>query len=343
MKVNLFITLFIGLIFSISSFAQKSCLNTLREAKDLYEQGLINEIPQLLSGCMESGFTRAQRIEAYKLIILSYLFDDDQFAAEKMMDEFLRKFPEYEVMPNDPVEFVYLLESYQTSSFYSINISFGPNFSNQRIIETYSLVDRTHTKFSDQIGTGYQFLFGISRNLWKDINGSIGVIYSKNNYSQKEITDYNIGDGLSPFDEQSTSEYLTKIDVPLTFTYRFGRGNLNSFVRFGGMESFITSATLKPVRTQPLIEPISNEISINKNREKYFFSLVTGTGLEYKVPRGFIVLDIRYNIGMQNIVNTDNRFSSQRHLYMDDDFKLNSLTVFLGYHFRIYQSKKGRL
>ena len=77
------------LIFACSiTFGQKSCLNTLREAKDLYEQGLIDEIPDLLSGCMESGFTRAQRIEAYKIIILTYLFDDDQFAAEKMMDEF---------------------------------------------------------------------------------------------------------------------------------------------------------------------------------------------------------------------------------------------------------------
>jgi hypothetical protein len=343
MKVNLFITVVLSLIFSISSYAQKSCLNTLREAKDLYEQGLINEIPQLLSGCMESGFTRAQRIEAYKLIILAYLFDDDQFAAEKMMDEFLRKFPEYEVMPNDPVEFVYLLESYQTSSFYSINVSFGPTFSNQQVLESYSQVDRDQTITKDKTGVGYQFLFGISRNLWKDFNGSLGVIYSKNNYSQNEKTNYYIGDGISSFSEQKASEYLTKIDVPLTFTYGFGKGGINSYLRFGGMASFISNATLKVDRIQPGIEPISNEIIVNQNREKYYFSLIAGTGLEFKVPRGFIVLDLRYCMGMQNLVNVNNRFSSQRHLYTDDDYKLNSVTLSLGYHFRIYQSKKSRL
>ena len=118
MKLQHSIFLFILVFFISTLYAQRSCLNTLREAKELYEQGLIDEIPDLLADCMESGFTRSQRIEAYKLIILAYLFDDDQFTAEKMMDEFLRKFPEYEIMPNDPVEFVYLLESYKTSSFF---------------------------------------------------------------------------------------------------------------------------------------------------------------------------------------------------------------------------------
>jgi cobalamin biosynthesis protein CobD/CbiB len=49
MKGTLVITFIISLFFSTSVLAQKSCLNTLREAKELYEQGLINEIPQLLS------------------------------------------------------------------------------------------------------------------------------------------------------------------------------------------------------------------------------------------------------------------------------------------------------
>ncbi|MGD2036172.1 MAG: hypothetical protein PVF73_14005, partial [Bacteroidales bacterium] len=168
--------------------AQKSCLNTLREAKELYEGGLIDEIPELLSGCMESGFTRAQRIEAYKLIILAYLFDDAQFEAEKMMDEFLKKFPEYEVMPNDPVEFVYLLESYKTSSFYSVNLFFGPNFSNARITESYSTLDRSYAEFSDKTGTGFHIGLGVSRNLWKSVNINVDAIYSWQNFSFTEKT-----------------------------------------------------------------------------------------------------------------------------------------------------------
>jgi hypothetical protein len=342
MKANRIIIILTGLLISSYSIAQKSCLNTLREAKELYEQGLINEIPQLLHDCMESGFTRAQRIEAYKLIILAYLFDDDQFAAEKMMDEFLRKFPEYEVMPNDPVEFVYLLESYQTSSYYSINFTFGPTFSNQQIIEPYSQLDRKLTSFYDKIGTGFIVHFGISRNLWKDVNGSIGLSYSINNYSQSEKTVSQINDNSVDLVDLSVHESITKLDVPLTFSYRFGKGNIGYFFRLGGMISFISKANLTPVRTQPDIDPVSADIAINDYRRKYYFSAVAGAGLEYKVPRGFLVLDIRYNAGLQNMIAPGNRFSSPRYFYTDDDFSLNSVSLTLGYHFRMYKSKKNR-
>jgi hypothetical protein len=346
MKAIYLTALTLSLLFSSVSVAQKNCLNTLREAKELYEQGLINEIPQLLSDCMESGFTRAQRIEAYKLIILSYLFDDDQFAAEKMMDEFLRKFPEYEIMPNDPVEFVYLLESYQTSSLYSINLSFGSTLTDQRILEPFSLLDRNQTSCTNKTGAGYQFMLGVSRNLWKDFNVNIGVAYSQNNCSQEEVTEARVGERNFTFVELSVKEELTWINLPLTFSYRFGRGNMNGFGRFGGMVSYLSKAQLTAVRTHTGVNNLADEFDMRPFRMEYYYSLVFGTGLEYKIPRGFLVLDVRYNYGLQNLVNPDTRYSTpdlySRYFYVDDNFALNSLSVMIGYHFRIYKSKKSR-
>src|SRR3972149_11036799 len=104
-----------GLLFFVPPgiYSQEDCSAKIQEAKKFYEMGMIEEIHQMLSPCIEYGFTRTQKIEAYKLIILSYLFDDDQFEAERSMLEFLKKFPEYEIIPNDPVEFVYLFDSYR--------------------------------------------------------------------------------------------------------------------------------------------------------------------------------------------------------------------------------------
>ena len=121
-------------------YAQDDCATKIQEAQKYYDQGMIDEIPKMLAPCMADGFTRTQKIEAYKLIILSYLFDDNQFEAEKTMLEFLKKYPEYEIMPNDPVEFVYLFESYRTTSVFSFGITAGFNFTDPRIIEPFHVL-----------------------------------------------------------------------------------------------------------------------------------------------------------------------------------------------------------
>ena len=139
-KFTKYIWLLIFLLMSfLPAYSQTdSCSAVLSKAGKLYEEGKIDEIPALLAPCMAEGFTRNQKIEAYKLIILVYLFDDDQVNAENTMVEFLKKYPEYEIMPNDPVEFVYLFNSYRTTSIFSLNLSFGTNLASPRIIEPFT-------------------------------------------------------------------------------------------------------------------------------------------------------------------------------------------------------------
>jgi len=348
MKIFSLILLYLIVLSTLSVKAQRSCLNTLREAKELYESGLIDEIPELLSGCMESGFTRAQRIEAYKLIILAYLFDDDQFEAERMMDEFLKKFPEYEVMPNDPVEFVYLLESYKTSSFYSLNLFFGPNFTNPRITELYSTLDQSQSEFRDKTGVGFHVGFGISRNLWKSVNINIDAIYSWQNFTLVEKGFVQIGNG-SPrnFTEITVKENMKKLDVPLSFTYKFGKGNFSYFARLGAMISYTIENSLSPQRTQFGTEAISESLTdIKKQREQITYAALGGLGFEYKIPRGYLILDFRYHVGLSNMVKEGNRYEFERfwsrYYYLDNNYMLDHLSISFGYYFSIYQSKKNR-
>jgi hypothetical protein len=331
----------------LTSESQVNCGNTLKEAKEMYEAGQIDEIPQMLSGCMISGFTRTQRIEAYKLIIMAYLFDDNQFDAEKTMDDFLKKFPEYEVMPNDPVEFVYLLESYKTSSVYSFNLFFGPTISNPRIKEPYSVWDNNMTEKTDKSGVSYQFGIGVSRNLWKELNINLDAIYSMHSYSQTE-QNYIVLDG-SKFQVVKTNskEKLTKIDFPLSFTYSFGKGNFSYFGRLGGMVSFVTKSTLY------LTETFSDKVTVTEDpfnmkdyRQKDYLAFLIGGGLQYKIPRGFLVLDFRYQLGLNNMSNNLDKYANpelwSNKFYLDDDFKLDYLSINIGYNFTIYQSRKNR-
>lgn len=348
MRYKFFILLIFSITFSNSISAQKSCLNTLREAKELYEEGLIDEIPQLLSDCMESGFTRTQRIEAYKLMILAYLFDDDQFAAEKTMDEFLKKFPEYEVMPDDPVEFVYLLESYKTSSVYTLNFTFGPNFSNQRVFEPYTTTDFTVTDITTKTGLGFYVNLGMSRNIGKSFFINVDLNYSFHNYSIEfsSITNLDNGEGVNQTNI-TAKEKLTKADLPISFSYSLRQGNINYVFRLGGMVSYITSAALLPLREQEGIDvPSSTNLDISQSRQEIYYAALAGLGFEYKIPRGFLVIDIRYHFGFQNLVIGANRYANpelqSRYMYIDSDFALDYFSIGFGYHFSMYQSKKNR-
>jgi hypothetical protein len=263
------------------------------------------------------------------------------------MDEFLHKFPEYEVMPNDPMEFVYLLESYKTSSTYSLNVFFGPNFSNQRIKESYSTLDNNQTTFSDKSGTGFQIGFGASRNMWKSVNLNIAVFYSSHSYSQVEETGINIENTDFQFVKVSVTEKLKKIDVPLSFTYDFGKGNLRYYTRLGGIMGLVTKSTLSPQRSHPSSETISeNNLDIQMHRSKYYYGLLAGAGLQYKVPHGYLALDLRYQFGLQNMVVNNERYSLSRlwtrYFYIDNDFYLDYLSINVGYYLSIYQSRKKR-
>jgi hypothetical protein len=251
-------------------------------------------------------------------------------------------------MPNDPVEFVYLLESYKTSSFYSLNLFFGPNFTNPRITELYSTLDQSQSDFRDKTGVGFHIGFGVSRNLWKSVNINIDAIYSWQNFTLVEKGSVQIGGG-SPrsFTEITVEESIKKVDVPLSFTYSFGKGNLNYFVRIGAMISYSTYNTLSPQRTQTGTETISESFTdIGKQGEQLSYAVLGGLGFEYKIPRGFLILDFRYHVGLNNMVKEENRYEFprfwSRYYYLDNNYMLDHLSVSFGYYFSIYQSKKNR-
>jgi hypothetical protein len=344
MRITIVIILLL-LLSVIKLNAQTNCMNTLKEAKELYEQGLIEDIPKMLSECMEYGFTRAQRIEAYKLIIMAYLFDDNQFEAEKIMDEFLKKFPEYEVMPNDPVEFTYLLESYKTSSVYSINLFLGSNFSNPRITEPFTAVDQNNTKSNNKFSRGFNIGVGVSRNLVKELNINLAVFYSSHSIAKSDVTT-SLDAGSTSEIQVNSKESLKKFDLPLSFTYNFGKGNLSYFARLGGMFSYVSNSSLNVERTVTGNTPISKNFDIKDIRSKYYYSLLAGVGVEYKVPRGYVVLDLRYNYGLNNMSNNEDRFKNQElwssYYYLDDNFKLDYFTINLGYYFTIYRSNRNK-
>lgn len=337
MKISVPIILFQFILFMFckSLSAQENCASQLVEAQKLYKQGLIEDIPQLLKPCIENGFTRVQRNAAYKLLILAYLFDGDQYNAEKTMIEFLKKNPEYEVMPSDPVEFVSLFETFRTLSVFSFGLKLGPNISNPRIIEPFDQGDANHSASRNRSGGGYQAGLSINRYIAQRVFLNLGLNFVHNSYKFIEEQTLILTRQEPVTSTFTLKESLNRYEIPISVGYEFEHTDFNTFIRTGFSISNIFRVTAKRET-----DVVLADLNFTDRRRDLLFSGHIGAGVKYKIPRGFLVLDVRYHYGFNNIVEPEFRYKDSEKGYEDDDFSLYNLTISFGYYFSFYQPKK---
>jgi hypothetical protein len=324
--------------------SQQDCADQLQEAQKNYDLGITDEIPEILAPCISDGFTRMQKIAAYKLIILSYLFDDNQFEAEKTMVEFLRKFPEYEIMPNDPIEFVYLFESYRTTSVFSFGLTAGFNVTDPRIIEPFTAFDINNLTQKDNMKPGLQVGIGVGKYINRSMNLNIELYFASNKYSFTDEL------SVEPTGVRKVSyiEKTLKVEVPVTVTYEFTIRNVLYYARAGLSAAKVTGVTGQPVLSfaEDVPSVSGGNIDMTGYRKKILYNGIVGLGVRYKVPRGVVMLDLRYNLGLNNIILPDKRFENQelidKYNYIDDDFALNTFSISASYYFSFFKPKKQR-
>ena len=70
-----------------------SCAQTLRLAQSVYDQGRLQELNGILQNCLQNGFTKQERVEAYKLLTLSYIYQEEPEKADEAMLDLLRTDP----------------------------------------------------------------------------------------------------------------------------------------------------------------------------------------------------------------------------------------------------------
>ncbi len=324
-------------LLSIPSLAQESsCAFKLEEAEAMYETGILDSIPSILRSCINNdGFDNEELARAYKLLILTYQFEDYQEMAELTMLKFLKDFPGYEIKSTDPVEFTYLYKSYQTIPIYSIGLIVGGNYSFVRIIEPYSIGDTEN--YSGEYSSGIKFQGGIQikRYINENIEINLDAIYTLKEFYY-EITQNNI---LTTYDE-----FQSILSFPITGTYDFKLGTWSPYLRAGFNLDYMIKATAYFNFNNR--EDEEKDVDILGERNKLNFSAVIGGGMKYNLKRGYFMLDLRYNIGFMNNVNPDTRYIQDykwsRFGYIDDDFALNNLFISGGFVYPFYRTKQNK-
>lgn len=324
------------------SMAQEDCSFTLSRAQKSYDLGVIENIPQMLSSCLDKGFTSEENMQAYKLIILSYLFNNDKESAEKMMLTFLRKYPEYEIQNTDPGEFIQLFKTYRTLPIASIGISLGTNFNYPRVIMYHGTPDLETSKGS-YASAGLNFQGGISYRQYimdkMDIN--LDILYTQHNY---QFTNSNIS-GNSSIDFTETQTYL---EFPLTAIYTpYSFNKFSTYLRGGLSTELLLDATAQASRTsndQTYKTATGPSFTVKNLRETLHFSGIIGAGVCYNLKKSYLMLDVRYNLGFSNHVKKSARNTNSEmwsfYYYDENEFSVSDLRITLGFFYKFYKPQK---
>jgi len=151
----------------------------------------------------------------------------------------------------------------------------------------------------------------------------------------------------------------TEIELPFYLKYNFFRGKINPFISGGISPSFLVESNIQKIEgvysvtkedgTEEEFQQDRPEIGTGKMRNKFNYSVLFGGGINYKIGLNYLVFEARYSIGMLNVTNTKNRwredFSEGRDLkfppgHVDDDFKINNLSFFVGFVKPLYKPRK---
>ncbi len=327
---------------------EQSCSFTLKEAQRLYQQGLIKDIPAMLNGCLEKGFTRQQRQDAFKLIIECLLYNDNQSGADSAMPKFMKKFPDYEINPTDPKEFVYLFNSYRNLPVLSIGVSGGANWSNVSVIESFQMAYTNNTP-RKYISGGAATHFGMQLNKYVTPQIEIGLGFS--------IANYTISSLDSVFSISAATQVLKAVETQSRYEFPiFAKYDFKPilkvipYARVGIVPAYTTKASVSLSLSyvgqggQNDVKPFSYNI-IGWRKQFGIWSLVA-LGLRKDFPPyGSVWFDLKYQPGFTAMkLNTDAQFleseTGTKYKWRSDNFRISNFGISLGYSYSFYKPTK---
>lgn len=319
--------------------AQNTCTDQLRVAQRRFDDGLLDEIPQLLAGCMKNGFTNEEKTNAYKLLIQTYLYNEQPEKADEVMLKFLREFPDYAIAQNDPKEFTNLHKTYRTDPIFKIEGKINGSLSIPKILETFSVGDLNTST------AGYKPLIGIGAEVnfidhfFKEFEYSFGVSYlfSRLSYSN------------NPLEFASVSGTYSDqfIGIPLSIRYNFKYQGINLFVRAGFEPTYMLSSSIQLTRKDNIAsrpDPITGTEVLTGYHRRIDIKPSLAFGPTVKFGKGQVRLTLEIKFGTIYQIGKTEAYQNQdlfdKYKFVEDRLLSNQTNLSISYIRPIYSPKK---
>ncbi len=329
MKKYLLIFIPVIAVFAITtqkSAAQTdSCIIKLKNANTSYEQGDYDGTIKLLRQTIaECNLDKNDKIQANKLLIMSYLKVDNLEEADKTAAEIMKIDPYFkpDKFKDDP-KLSTLFEKYKPVPVFRMGIAGGLNFSSVDEVQSYSIahpddaegLDTYNNKMGFQLGAFAEYR--LYRNFWVNL----GFRYRQSKY--EHILD-SVENTSIHF-----SEKLSYFDWPLSLKYYFLQSAIRPYVQVGADFSFLSSAISTTSRDEE-----SDLVDRSDYRNSFSVGYFGAAGVSYGIRGMEIFAELSYHYYPENINKDETRYSDLvnvfKYYYIDDDFRIDYLQINVG-------------
>ena len=329
-------------IIGISALrAQNTCGDQLKVAQRRFDDGLLDDIPQLLSNCMKDGFTDEEKTNAYKLLIQTYLFNENYEKADEVMMQFLKKFPSYSIAANDPKEFINLYGTYRTKPIFKVEMKLGFSFGMPTPVQYYGTGDIVTNKPTYKAKLGFTAEFNYMNKLYKDFEYCIGFAYTSMKLSYSN----------HPYDYSTVTGTYTNsyVGLPIAVKYNYNLKGINLFAKAGFEPVYILTSSIALVRKDNIntrTEPFSGIEDLMSLHRKIDIRPLVAIGASIKVGRGWLNLSAGFKFSAMIQTNSKKIYSNSllfyKYFFAEDDLLLNQSTLSASFTLPIYKPKKIR-
>ena len=346
--------LFASLIILTATTYAQNCTQTLRLARSTYDQGRLHELPSLLKACLANGFTKQERIEAYKLLTLTFIYLEEPEKADSSMLKLLHTDSYFE--PNndiDPQEFIGLYNTFRTNPIFTIGVKLGANSSFTNIISNYYVGANAKggSEYSNKIGLqlGLSFEKGIFQNSKNKILNRLilapEILSVPRTFGIRVPTVFQTDLGAVSEAKSEAVESQAWIDLNALVQYQIKpKSKFNPFLTVGPGISYLVSATRQQVFNHQSGAGVSGpDVPIINSMKSAVFSVVVGTGIKIKVGSVYLTTDLRYQYGLSNITNSSARTNLENtfdYVSQFNDYSINNFAIMIGGAYSVFKPKK---
>ena len=355
------ITLISILVLSSLSSGYGQCIETLRTARTVYDEGRLHELEGILQSCLDDkkGFNSEERTEAYRLLILSYIYQDQPDLADDAMLKLLRANPRFKPDPNtDPNELINLYNTFRTDPIYRFGFKLGGNYSLVNVRESYSINSAfdTNGKFNSNVSIGFALF------IERDFFQKRFTFRAEPTFSLYKSTYNSTGFPIETSQDTTTVnwEYVetqTWVGLNLLTRYRILKkmtlskkkgttvgDRLNPNIIFGPSIQYLLSSVSSNTTNVQGGESASGadldylELEV---RETINLSIEAGIGFIFSSRKYATTVDLTYRYGLTNITDKNHAPDlSYRYGRAMSDLNMNTINISVGFMLNKYDPKK---